>query len=306
MPALLIASTKPRVGKTAFAALLAARLIEQGRKVGLASGASDSSTDLEAFKALVSDATVADSPSNVKGDVSIVEGLSGDAAGNLRLAEELDARIVLIAELDDDAAGAAGEFGDRFAGVVINNLPRYRRHTLETRVIPELESAGIHFLGAIPEDRRLIASTVRQISQHLDGAFSGWEEHSDELVDYILIGGMVLDWGVHYFSARENAIVIVRGDRPDIQMAALATPIKGMVLTEGVQPLEYVHYEADQEEVPVTVVAAGTHDAAAALESLQETARFDHPGKLARLREIAADAVDFDAIDEALSQPVTG
>ena len=306
MPALLIASTKPRVGKTAFAALLAARLIEQGRKVGLASGASDSSTDLEAFKALVSDAAVADSPSSVKGDVSIVEGLSGDAAGNLRLAEELDARIVLIAELDDDAAGAAGEFGDRFAGVVINNLPRYRRHTLETKVIPELESAGIHFLGAIPEDRRLIASTVRQISQHLDGAFSGWEEHSDELVDYILIGGMVLDWGVHYFSARENAIVIVRGDRPDIQMAALATPIKGMVLTEGVQPLEYVHYEADQEEVPVTVVAAGTHDAAAALESLQETARFDHPGKLARLREIAADAVDFDAIDEALAQPVTG
>ena len=306
MPALLIASTKPRVGKTAFAALLASRLLEQGKKVGLASAASDNSTDLEAFKTLVGDAAVADSPSNVEGDVSIVEGLSGDTAGNLRIAEELDARVVLIAELDDEVAGPAKEFGDRFVGVVINNLPRFRRHTLETELIPALESAGIPFLGAIPDDRRLVASTVRQISEHLDGAFSGWEEHSDELVDYVLIGGNILDWGVHYFSARENAIVIVRGDRPDIQMAALATPIKGMVLTEGVQPLEYVHYEADQEEVPVTVVAAGTHDATAALESLQETARFDHPGKLTRLVEIAADTVDFDAIDQALSQPVTG
>ncbi len=306
MPALLIASTKPRAGKTACAALLASRLLEQGRKVGLASGAPDSSVDLDAFRTLVSDAQVADSPSSVGGDVSIVEGLSGDTAGNLRIAEELDARIVLIAELDDELAGAAGEFGDRFAGLVINSLPRYRRHMLETEVIPALESAGIPFLGAIPEDRRLVASTVRQISEHLDGEFSGWEEHSDELVDYVLIGGLVLDWGVHYFAARENAIVIVRGDRPDIQMAALATPIKGLVLTEGVQPLEYVHYEADQEQVPVTVVPAGTHDAAAALESLQETARFDHPGKLTRLREIAGDAVDFGAIDEALAQPVTG
>ena len=107
MPALLIASTKPRVGKTAFAALLASRLLEQGKKVGLASGASDNSTDLEAFKTLVGDAAVADSPSNVEGDVSIVEGLSGDTAGNLRIAEELDARVVLIAELDDEVVGPA-------------------------------------------------------------------------------------------------------------------------------------------------------------------------------------------------------
>ena len=217
MPALLIASTKPRAGKTAFAALLASRLLEQGRKVGLTSGAPDSDIDVQAFKTLVENASVTDSPSEIESDISIVEGLSGDAAGNLRIAEELDARIILIAELGDQIAAPAKEFGDRFAGVVVNNMPRFRQHKLETELLPELEAAGIPFLGAIPEDRRLVASTVRQISEHLGGKFSGWEEHSDELVDYVLIGGMVLDWGVHYFSARENAIVIVRGDRPDIR-----------------------------------------------------------------------------------------
>ncbi len=305
MPALLIASTKPRVGKTAFAALIASRLLDTGRKVGLASGASDSDGDLDAFRTLVGEAATADSPSSAGGDISIVEGLSDDTAGNLGIAGEIDARIVLIAELGDEIMGPAEEFGDRLAGVVINNLSRYRRHALETELLPALAAAEIPFLGAIPEDRRLVASTVRQISEHLGGEFSGWEEHSDELVDHILIGGNILDWGVHYFAARENAIVIVRGDRPDIQMAALATPIRGLVLTEGVQPLEYVHYEADQEEIPVTVVSAGTHDAAATLESLQETARFDHADKLTRLQEIAADAVDFDAIDQALSEPAT-
>ena len=42
------------------------------------------------------------------------------------------------------------------------------------------------------------------------------------------------------------------------------------------------------------------------LESLQDTAQFDHPAKLTRLQEIAADALDLEAIDAALAQPATG
>ena len=89
-------------------------------------------------------------------------------------------------------------------------------------------------------------------------------------------------------------------------MAALATPIKGMLLTEGVEPLEYVHYEAGQEEIPIAVVDFGTHDAAAELETLHRRSGFDHPEKFTRFRELADDFVSFDLIRNALEKPATG
>lgn len=300
MPALLITSVSPRQGKTAVAALLATKIASEGKSVGFA-------TNDEVVSALLPGINVQTAgPSEAGGDVTIIEGSSGDVAGNLKIAEELDARVIVVGELNDDLASAAQAYGDRAAGVIINNMPRFRSHDLETTVQPALEAADVKFLGAIPEDRRLVASTVRQISEHLDGTITQWDEHSDELVDNVLLGGMVVDWGVHYFSSKENAVVMIRGDRPDIQMAALATPIKGLILTEGIEPLEYVHYESDQEEIPVTVVQAGTQDATAKLETLLDTVQFDHPDKLTRLQELAASTIDFEAINDALAQPVTG
>ena len=79
-------------------------------------------------------------------------------------------------------------------------------------------------IAAIPEDRRLLGMSVEQLAQHLGGKFLNWEEKKDNFVEHFLIGGMVLDWGVLYFQRFDNKAVIVRGDRPDIQMAALRTP----------------------------------------------------------------------------------
>ena len=304
MSALLITSVSPRQGKTAVAALLATKIASDGTSVGISTTDEDTTTSLSALLPGINVQTA--DPGEVDGDITLVEAPSGDVAGNLKIADELDARVIVVGELTDDLASAAQAYGDRAAGVIINNMPRFRSHDLETNVQPALEAAGVKFLGAIPEDRRLVASTLRQISEHLDGTITQWDEHSDELVDNVLLGGMVVDWGVHYFVSQENVAVIIRGDRPDIQMAALATPIKGLILTEGIEPLEYVHYEADQEEVPVTVVKVGTHDATAKLETLLETVQFDHPDKLTRIQELAADTIDFDAIQEALAQPATG
>ena len=105
-------------------------------------------------------------------------------------------------------------------------------------------------LAAIPEDRRLLGVTAGQIADHLGGSFLSWEEKRDNFVEHYLIGGMVLDWGVLYFQQFDNKAVIVRGNRPDLQMAALRTPTSCIVLTGGYPPIQYVSYEAGEEEVP--------------------------------------------------------
>ena len=148
--------------------------------------------------------------------------------------------------------------------------------------------------------------TVRAMNECLGGEWLEWEEHADELVENVLIGGLVLDWGPLYFASQENAAVLVRGDRPDLAIAALATPIKALILTCGVKPVEYVYYEADKRQVPVTVVESDTHQAATELERFLEFSHFDHPAKLERFAELAAEYLDLDRIDSAIARPVTG
>ena len=139
-----------------------------------------------------------------------------------------------------------------------------------------------------------------QLVQHLDGRFLNWEEKGDNLVEHFLVGGMFLDWGVLYFERFANKAVIVRGDRPDIQMAALQTPTSCMVLTGGHSPIQYVTYESGVTQVPLIQVQADTLSAAAALESLQEKALFDHPLKQEQFLELVSRHGNWEALYEAL------
>ena len=101
MATLIVASTTSGAGKTALAAGLNA-LLEKDDEIS-ASG------------------------------IDVVEGSSGDPAADLKLAEETDALVVLVCGYDDDAPAAAAEYGSRLAGVVINNVPVYRRNEVETQ-----------------------------------------------------------------------------------------------------------------------------------------------------------------------------
>ena len=185
MPALLIASTTPSAGKTAIAALLTARFAADNSSVTLVGAAASNASQIAALDAMLAGVTLTESPSASGDDTTIVEGTSGDAEANLKLARELDARVILIAGLTDEIVPDASAYGDRLVGVIANNLPKHRGTTLSTEVVPALEAAGIPFLGAIPEDRRLLAVTMQTISEHLGGEFTEHEEAGDKLVDYI-------------------------------------------------------------------------------------------------------------------------
>ncbi|MEX2376496.1 MAG: DRTGG domain-containing protein [Dehalococcoidia bacterium] len=330
MATLIIASTTEGAGKTAIAAALATRFAASDRKVALGKAWADdpsSDPDAAALHALAPEAEAitavalnGDQPATAQvGEiagrlnkvaagvpVSVIEGRSGDTGSNLALAEAVDGLVVLVARLEDDIAGQAQVYGSRLAGVIINGVPRYREASLQAEVLPALAEAGIPVLGWLPEDRRLLAPTVDLVAEHLEGQYALWKEHSGRLIDNFLIGGMILDWGPLYFSSQENVGVVVRGDRPDIQLAAVQTgTVQAMILTKGIPPIEYVYYEADQREIPVVVVATDTNETAAKLESLLPKIRFDHPEKLQRLLELADGRLDFDAIEAAAVQPAT-
>ena len=243
-------------------------------------------------------------------DVVLVEGsclLS--AEDSAQLAESLSAKVLVVSRYHPRLEAAQlthwrEEFGERLAGFIINGLTRYMGTDARTRLLPSMEREGLVSFGLVPEDRRLLGATVRQVAEHLEGRFTACEDKADRLVEHFMVGGMGMDPGELYFGTRDDKAVIVRGDRPDLQMSALGTPTACMVLTKGIDPIEYVTYEAKQEEVSIVVVPTDTLGTMDSLKTLMDGSRFDHPAKLSRFAELVTEHIDLPALFDALG--VTG
>ena len=340
MPRIYIASDKPRSGKTSVAVSIATRLSASGNKAVLIKPISirDGSVKDDKDRDILRNANNHDAinsgdwPIMISSNIddhtdqldagiktvhqidssvfAVVEGLSGltSDTGNAskNIAENLDARVVVVlgyeeSEIIGAAVDAQSLFGVRLCGVIINGVTRYKVREAKQVIIPKIEAEGITVLAMIPEDRKLLGTTVSELAEHLNGEIISWKEKGDNFVDNYLIGGMVLDWGVLYFERHLNKAVIVRGDRPDIQMAALQTETSCLVLTGGHDPIQYVEYEAQEEEVPIIKVDADTINTTIALESLQKKSVFGHPIKRKQFDELIDDNGYGDLVESLIS-----
>jgi BioD-like phosphotransacetylase family protein len=216
---------------------------------------------------------------------------------SLDLADSLDARIIVLIRYETElnmkkCIASLKTLGDRLFGVVLNAVPLYRNHTADSSLIPMIEAEGIAVLGKIPESRCMLSVTVSQLVQHIKGTFLSGSESRDDLVSHVMIGGLFLGSGIDHFARYDNKAVIVRGDRPDIQMAALATPTKCLILTGGQHPIEYVTYEALEEDVPVAIVNEDTLETTRRLDTLFRNASVHHPNKANCYAGLLSKAID--------------
>ncbi len=333
MTVLYVVSDREGAGKTALCATLASKLAGMEKKVALlkpvAASGLDTGDDPDAasYAELLGLSTdgwpfgkgegplgddiegrtkaEVDRMSSVA-DIVIVEGSTAlSPEEHRRLAETLDAKVLAVVAYSPDIPSDAltswlSGLGDRTVGAVVNGLTRHRGRDAEAALTPSIGPDGVTTFGVVPEDRRLLGVSVRQLAQHLEGRFMSGEDASDGLVEHLMVGGRGMDPGEHCFGVRDGKAVIVRGDRPDQQMAALNTSTACMVMTRGIEPIEYVQYEAKEEGVPMIVVETDTIETMEALNGLMDSARFDHPLKLARYSELAEEHIDLPALYGAL------
>ena len=329
MSVLCVASDQEGVGKTAFCAALAHILGQQGKTVSVFKpftdkcGTVESDQDRGVYDRLAAvvdgewpvalgssgvDRALLDElagrlvGASADNDVVIVELSSAVARDDTRdVVDALSAHVVVVAgyrrELRaGDLKPWVDALGERLIGIVLNSLPRYLATEAASDLAGPMQSGGIRLLGIVPEDRRLLGATVSQVSRHLNGRILDTEGDLDGLVEHFLVGGFSLNPGELYFEMHEKKAAVIRGDRPDMQMAALATPTSCLLLTNGKEPIEYVRYEAEQEQVPIVLVEANTLATMSALDTLVDGARFDHPLKMERFVELMQAHVDLDAI----------
>ena len=180
--------------------------------------------------------------------------------------------------------------------------------------IPSIENAGvernlylianflskkkisIEVLTAFKKEKKIFNRKIKVISL----------ENSNKLIENYLIGGFVLDWGPEFFSKFTNTALIVRGDRPDVQLSAIqAGNLNVIIATNNETPVEYVLHEANKYKIPIMVVDKSTENIIDQISENLEKVKFNHPDKIINANEILSNSLNFDKLFEILSTPIT-
>ncbi len=219
------------------------------------------------------------------------------------VADALDARVLLIAPYEvpgdvDDVLAAVDTFGDRFAGVVFNNVSDAAYDQLETDVVPYLEGRDIPVYGVIPNERELSGVTVKQLADEL-GATVVSENGLDAYIERFTVGAMGADSALRHFRRTKDAAVITGGDRADVHTAAIEAPgIRCLILTGGHRPSGAILGQAADRGLPVLAVQTDTLTTVERAEDVVRSGRTRDETTVARMQSLLADHADVDAVLE--------
>jgi BioD-like phosphotransacetylase family protein len=244
-------------------------------------------------------------------DVMVLEGgrswREGYVAGlsAKRVVELTQARVVIVLKYEgmllvDRALAAQDYFGEALVGVVVNETPRNNIENVHSVMEPYLMRHHLDVLGVLPKDPRLAAPTVAELVEGLHAKVLCGEEKTGELVETMLVGAMSVESALSYFRRKVNKAVITGGDRSDIQLAALETSTKCLILTGNLNPSPFVLNRADELGVPVLLVNMDTLGATEVVESYLGRSRFQQPEKVQRFTALLSENLNFPVLYDRL------
>ena len=246
-------------------------------------------------------------------DVVVLEGGANLREGYLvglptaEVAQMLGAGALVVVKYNDDlqilddALTARKRLGDTLVGVVLNAIPRQRMPFVQETVKPGLEARGVPVLAVLPRERLLLSVSVGDLRDFLSGKVLCCPDKMDELVEHLMVGAMSVDSALSYFRRKPNKAVITGGDRPDIQLAALETSTKCVILTGNLQPSPIILGRAEEVGVPMILVRQDTLTAVEVIERFFGKTRFHLDKKVRRFEEMLEDRFDFERLYQALA-----
>lgn len=216
----------------------------------------------------------------------------------LSLAEEMKAQVLMVEPWRGDSSadslfGVRAILGKRYAGSVINKVPEAMIEHVKNTVKPFLEHKGVPVFGVIPRDKFLESVTVRQLNEILNGKVLCCEDKLDEFVENFLVGAMDVDSALNYFRRTLNKAVITGAHRTDIQLAALDTSTKCIILTGGFQTNEVVLGKARARGIPVLTTSDDTFSAISKIELRMGKSSIREKRKIERAKDLISAGFDM-------------
>lgn len=233
----------------------------------------------------------------VGGAADLFEG-SLFGINGLRLINHLGAKTLVVEPWNgeisiDSIIGSRELLGDNFAGAVINKVPQNAHAYIKASVRPYLEKKAIPVFASLHRDILLDSITVRQLNTILSGKVLCCEENLDEFIENFSIGAMDVDSALKYFRRTPDKAVITGAHRSDIQLAALETSTKCIILTGGLYTNDVVLEKARNAGVPVVMVHDDTFTTVDKIEGVLGKIRIREQKKVQKTREIVQKEFDF-------------
>jgi BioD-like phosphotransacetylase family protein len=223
-----------------------------------------------------------------------------------KVADLLGAKEIVVVKYNsdlqvlDDALTVGEGMGESFIGVVLNAVPRQRMPYVQEVIKPGLEERGVPVLAVLPQERLLLSISVGELAECLNGQILCGHDQTDELVEHLMVGAMSVDSALTYFRRKPNKAVITGGDRPDIQLAALETSTKCLILTGNLRPSPIILGRAEEVGVPMILARQDTLTAVEVIERFFGKTRFHQEKKVQRFEEMLQDRFSFDELYAAL------
>lgn len=228
-------------------------------------------------------------------DIMLVEGAHNFIQGKIlglsskEVAELLDTRVLLLDTFNEDLTidsvlAARDYFGEKYVGAVLNWVPERRMHFVRGAMVRFMESNGVKVFGSVPADRVLRSISVEDLAVGLNGTVICARDKCDELVESMMVGAMGQEQALRLFRKQANKVVVTGGDRADIQLAALQTSTKCLVLTGGHRPSPMVLGQAEETGVPIIMVDDDTATAVEMVDSAIGRQKLHSPKKVERMR----------------------
>ena len=189
---------------------------------------------------------------------------------------------------------------DHLAGLVFNRIPAAQSSHIEQAVLPFLKSRGVDVLGVIPDDAILGAVPISDLVEALQGRLLCCGDKLDVLVENFSIGAMNAETALRFFQRVPNKAVITGGDRADIQLAALQTSTRCLVLTGDLYPNERILARAEELCVPVILSPLDTLGTTEVCDQLHGHLGLHNECKITRANTLFEECVNWDALRQSL------
>jgi len=237
-------------------------------------------------------------------DIVLVGGAGNFTDGSMlaisgnRLAKLFKAKVLLVERYKDsstiDAMLSAKEyFGKILKGVVLNFVPREGIDYVKKNIAPFLKNKGIDVFGIFPEEPLLNSISVEEARDALNGDIICSKEKTDKLIEHLSIGAMDVDSAMRYFRKMPNKAVITGAHRTDIQLAALETSTRCLILTGGQMPNNIIIGKAEMAGVPIMVVKDDTLTTVEKLERAIAMLHVSGGGKIEKARKMFEERFDY-------------
>ncbi len=171
-----------------------------------------------------------------------------------------------------------------------------KRFAEGTYFLPELIYSGEILKGVSEMVKPKLKTAVKTAK---GGKVVAGPAHSSTLIENVMLGAMTPDPGPLYFGQRANKAVVLKSERPDLQIAAMQTSTACLVLAGKSAPIPAVLARAADTRVPVVTVADDVPTVVSRLETALRNAWLS-AAKVGRASELVSKHVDLAKIDAAL------